>query len=83
MLGFLEKSLGEGHAVRWRKTTRRSSWSRYEIRSDSWPFHVYIGKRTEMRKIGAVGESRSMKEAFELGFEVGRLFIDCTTTLSV
>ncbi|WP_207000634.1 hypothetical protein [Trinickia mobilis] len=49
----------------------------YEIRSESWPFHVYVGTREKgMRKVGGVGESQSMNEAFQLGFEAGRMFID-------
>ncbi|RQZ50897.1 hypothetical protein [Burkholderia sp. Bp9099] len=52
----------------------------YEIRTDSWPFHVYVGPRVDqLRKVGGIGESASRNEAFELGFVVGRLFIDDPT----
>ncbi|MFM0163913.1 hypothetical protein PQR39_26300 [Paraburkholderia sediminicola] len=49
----------------------------YEIRSDKWPFHVYVGLRiVDMHKIGSVGEADSIVEAYEKGFEAGRMFID-------
>jgi hypothetical protein len=51
----------------------------YEIRSDSWPFHVRVGARADaLRRVGGVGEAQSMNEAFELGFHAARLFIDGT-----
>jgi hypothetical protein len=53
----------------------------YEIRSDSWPFHVYVGTRgDQMHKVGSVGEARTMNEAFNRGFQAGRMFIDGTST---
>ena len=49
----------------------------YDIRTDGWPFHVYAGpRRDQLRKVGGVGEASSMNEAFDLGYQAGRLFLD-------
>jgi hypothetical protein len=49
----------------------------YEIRSNKWPIHVFVGKTDKsMRKIDRQWLADSQNEAFDAGFRIGETAID-------
>jgi len=49
----------------------------YEIGSDKWPIHIYVGESANaMKKIAGQWRADSQAEAFDHGFAIGQSEID-------